>query len=192
MTVLSGALNIFSLLIFIRIMLSWFGGSGYLGRPYYILCGITDPYLNYFRRFTVFRAGNIDLSSIAALAVLSVVNNITATIARFGGISIGIILAVGLSALWSAASFIIGFFTIVLALRLIAYIIRANTYAPFWRIIDAIAAPAQFRINKIFFKDRIVNYLTGLIVSIAAFVFLWAALGLIIRLLEKILIRLPI
>ena len=112
MAVLSGALNIFSILIFIRIFLSWFSGSGCPGRPLDILCGITDPYLNYFRRFTGLRAGGIDLSPVAALAVLSVVNSVVSTIARFGRISIGIILAICLSAVWSAASFIMGFFTI--------------------------------------------------------------------------------
>lgn len=192
MSVLSGALNIFFMLIFIRIMLSWFGGGGALGRPYDILCRITDPYLDYFRRFTALRAGNIDFSGFAALAVLSILNSVISTIARFGKISIGIILAICLSALWPAASFIIGFFIIVLVLRLAAYLVSANTYAPFWRIIDTIASPAQFRINRIFFKNRIVNYLTGLIVSIATFVFLWAALGLIVNLLEKFLIGLPI
>jgi YggT family protein len=190
MSIISGALNIFSILIFIRIMLSWFSGGGGLGRPFDILRGITDPYLNYFRRFTILRAGSIDLSPIAALAVLSIVNNIAAAIARFGRISIGIILAIALSALWSAASFIIGFFAVVLILRLIAYLVSADIYSPFWRIIDAIAAPAQFHVNRILFKNRIVNYFTGLIVTIAAFVFLWAALGLIIRLLEKFFIGL--
>jgi YggT family protein len=192
MAVLSGALNIFSMLIFIRIMLSWFGGNGGLGRPFDILCGITDPYLNYFRRFTALRAGGMDLSPVAALAVLSIVNNIVSTIARFGKITLGIILAIGLSAIWSAASFIIGFFTIVLILRLVAYIVSADIYAPFWRIIDSIASPAQFRVNRLLFGNRIVNYLTGLIASIAAFVFLWAALGIIVNLLGKFFIGLPI
>jgi YggT family protein len=192
MAVLSGALNIFSILIFIRIVLSWFDGSVNFGRPFDIICGITDPYLNYFRRFTGLRAGNIDLSPIAALAVLSIVNSVVSTIARSGRISLGIIFAICLGAVWSAASFIIGFFTIILVLRLVAYLLSANTYAPFWRIIDAIAAPVQFRINRIIFKNRIVKYLTGLIVSIAVFVLLWAALGLITGLLQKLFIGLPV
>ncbi|MDR2097742.1 MAG: YggT family protein [Spirochaetaceae bacterium] len=189
--VLSGALNIFSTLIFIRILLSWFDGGG-LGRPFDILCGITDPYLDYFRRFTFLRVGGIDLSPIAALAVLSIVNDIVSTIARFGRISLGIIFAIGLSAVWSAASFIIGFFTVVLILRLIAYIVNANTYAPFWRIIDSVVSPIQFRVNRIIFKNRIVNYLTGLIVSIAALVLLWVSLGALTRLLENFLVGLPV
>lgn len=192
MNILSGALNIFSILIFIRIFLSWFDRSVYFGRPFDILCGITDPYLNYFRRFTGLRAGSIDLSPIVALAVLSVVNSIVSTVIHFERISLGIVFAICLSAFWSAASFIIGFLTIVLVLRLVAYLVSANTYAAFWRIIDAIASPIQFRINRILFKNRIVNYLTGLIAAIAVFVFLGAALGTITHLLQKFFTGLPI
>jgi YggT family protein len=191
MIVLSAALNIFSMLIFIRILLSWFGGAYVFGRPFVILSGITDPYLNYFRRFTALSAGGIDLSPIAALAFLSIVNTVVSTVARFGRISLGIVLAICLGALWSAASFVIGFFIVVLLLRLLAYLVSADIYAAFWRIIDAVASPAQFRINRLIFKNRIVNYQTGLIVSIAALIILGAALGLITRLLAKFFAGLP-
>jgi YggT family protein len=192
MSILSGVLNIFSLLIFIRIILSWFGGGGGLGKPFHLLCGITDPYLNYFRRFRILRAGGIDFSPIAALAVLSIVNNVVATIARFGRISIGIILALSLGILWSAASFIAGFLILVLTLRLIAYIISANVYTPFWQVIDTFAAPVQFRISRIFFRGRIVHYLTGLIISIAFLLILVIALGVLTGILENLFIKMPI
>ena len=188
MNILGGALNIFSILIFIRIFLSWFDGNIYFGRPFDILRGITDPYLNYFRKFKGLRAGNIDLSPIVALAVLSIANSIVSTVARFGRISLGIVLAVCLGVLWSAASFIIGFFIIVLALRLVAYLVNADTYASFWRIIDAIASPVQFRITRILFQNRTVSYLTGLIAAIVVLVFLGTALGIITHLLQKLFI----
>lgn len=192
MTVLSGALNIFSVLIFVRIVLSWFGGSGAFGRPFDILRGITDPYLNYFRRFTALRAGNIDLSPVIALAVLSIANRIFSDIARFDRISLGMIFALCLGAIWSAVSFIIGFLTLVLVLRLVAYLVNADTYTSFWRIIDVIASPVQFRVNRILFKNRIVNYLTGLLLSIAALIFLGAALGVITHFLRKLFMEFPV
>jgi YggT family protein len=192
MSIAAGALNIFSTLIFVRIMLSWFGGGFSFGRLFDILRGITDPYLDYFRRFRSLRAGNIDLSPVVALAVLSVVSNIVSTMARYGRISLGIVFALCLGVLWSAASFILGFFTFVLALRLIAYLASANTYTPFWSIIDAIASPVQFRVNRILFRNRIVNYLAGLIASIAALVVFGIALGVVVSFLEKFLIGLPV
>jgi YggT family protein len=188
MFIVSGALNIFSLLIFIRIILSWFSGNGGYGRPFNILCGITDPYLNYFRRFNVLRTGSIDFSPIAALVVLSIANNIASNIARFGKISIGVIFALCLSILWSAVSFIIGFLLFMLILRLAAYIFRVNVFTAFWRVIDTIASPVQFRINRILFRGRIVNYMTGLIASIASLALLGIALGIFTHLLERFFI----
>jgi YggT family protein len=190
--IVSGALNIFSALVFVRILLSWFSGDGFQNRLSAILCRITDPYLNYFRRFRSLRAGNIDLSPVVALAVLSIVNNVVSNAARFGAVRIGMILALCLGVLWSAVSFSLGFFTVVLGLRMIAYLAGANIYAPFWQIIDSIATPVQFRINRILFKNRIVNYLTGLIASIAALVLLGTALGIITGLLDRFFIKLPI
>jgi YggT family protein len=192
LNIASGLLSVFSALVFVRILLSWFSGGGVQNRLYDILCGITDPYLNYFRRFRLLRAGNMDLSPVVALAVLSIVSNVVSNAARFGSVRIGMILALCLGVLWSASSFIIGFFIAVLALRLVAYLAGANMRAPFWRIIDSVASSVQFRINRILFKNRIVNYLAGLAASIAALVLLWIALGIVTGLLDKFFIKLPV
>lgn len=192
MFIVSGALNIFSLIIFVRIILSWFSGNSGYGRLFNILCGITDPYLNYFRRFNILRTGSIDFSPVAALAVLSIATNIVSTIARFGKISIGIIFALCLGIIWSALSFIIGFLIFILILRLAAYIFRMNVFTPFWRIIDTIAAPVQFRINRILFHGRIVHYMTGLIASIVSLALLGIVLGIFTHLLERFFISLPL
>jgi YggT family protein len=190
--IVSGLLSIFSVLVFVRILLSWFSGAGVQNRLFDILCGITDPYLNYFRRFRALRIGNMDLSPIVALAVLSIVNNVVSNAARFGAVRIGMILALCLGVLWSAASFIIGFFAVVLVLRLIAYLVNANIYSPFWQIIDSVASPVQFRINRILFRNRIVKYPAGLIASIATLGLLGIVLGIIVGLLDSFFVRLPI
>ncbi|MDR2111436.1 MAG: YggT family protein [Spirochaetaceae bacterium] len=191
MNILSAITSLYMFLIFIRIMLTWFSGANY-GRPYEILSGVTDPYLNWFRRFSVLRVASMDLSPIAALAVLSVVNNIFTTLARFGRISLGIILALCLSALWSALSFILGFFILVVILRLIAYLSNRNTYGGFWRIVDILSQPVLYRIGRIIFQDRLVHYLTRIITSVAALLILRIGLGILMRLVMNLLIRLPI
>ena len=150
MTVLGGATSLYMILIFIRIMLTWFSGVGY-GKPVELLSNITDPYLNWFRRFPILRTAALDLSPIAALAILSVVNNIFMTLARHGSITMGFILGLLLSIVWSAASFILGFFLIILVLRFIAYLTNRNVYGFFWRIIDTLSRPILFRINRIIF-----------------------------------------
>jgi YggT family protein len=136
--------------------------------------------------------GALDLSPIAALAVLSVVNNVFVTLGRYGSSTMGIILAMVIAALWSAASFIIGFFIVILVLRLIAYLTNRDVYRSFWRIIDNMSQPVVYRINRIIFRNRLVNYLTGIIVSIAALLGLRIGLGFLIGAGIRLLSRLPL
>jgi YggT family protein len=191
MNILRGLTGVYTLLIFIRILLTWFSGARY-GKPYDILCGITDPYLNWFRRFSFLQTPIFDLSPIAALAVLSLVNNIFTTIERYGRITLGIILALVLSALWSALSFLLGFFILMLVLRLFAYLTNRNIYGSFWRIIDIISQPVLYRINRIIFRNRLVNYLTGLLSSLGVLLILRIGLGIIINRILAMLVLFPI
>lgn len=195
MTQLMGALSFFvsvyMLLIFIRIVLTWFTGIRHGGFQD-ILARITDPYLNWFRRFTVLRVGFLDLSPIVALGVLSLVNRIFSTLARYGTITIGIVLAMILQALWAAVSFFLGFLIIVLILRLVAHLAKVNSYSPFWRVVETISQPVLFRINRIFFKNRIVNFGTSVILSIAGLGICYLVLGLLVSFVSRALARLPL
>jgi YggT family protein len=154
------------MIIFFRIILTWFTGIGN-SRVQEILEQITDPYLDWFRRFTFLRAGFLDLSPIAALGVLSLVNRILNTLAIYGKISIGIILVLVLQALWGAVSFILGFLIIVLIIRLIGLLLKQNTQTSFWSVIDTIAQPILFRINRVVFKNRIINFKVSVFISAA-------------------------
>jgi len=188
MGIVTTLVGIYSLLIIIRIMLTWFSNTPD-SRPVLILSGITDPYLDWWRRKLNLHAGALDLSPIIAMAALSVVQTICSTIASQGRISLGIILALCLSALWSAAAFILGFCVIVLVLRFIGYMCNSDMYATFWRIINSISQPLQYRINRIIFGRRIVRFTTGLIVSILALSAVWVIGGFIVRLITSYLLR---
>ena len=187
MGLLAMLVGVYSLLLIIRIILTWFSNAP-SGRPVQFLAAITNPYLDWWRRKLNLRAGTLDLSPIVAIAALSVAQTICSTIAKQGRISMGIILAVCLSALWSAASFILGFCTIVLVLRFIGYMCNSNMYSTFWRIIDSISQPLQYRVNRIIFGKRLVRFTTGLVVSIIALVAVWAGGGLIVGLLTGLLL----
>jgi YggT family protein len=191
MNILGGLTGLYMILITIRILLTWFRGGVY-GRPYEILQNITDPYLNWFRRFSFLQTGMFDLSPVAALAVLSVLNQIFNTVASFGRISLGIILALLLSAFWSAVSFILGFFIIVLILRFIAYLTNRDVYHSFWRIIDVISQPVLYRINRLIFRNRLVNYLTGIISALVLLLALRIVLGIVLGRILPLLVRLPL
>jgi len=169
---LATLLGFYSLLIIIRIILTWFGHVRY-SRPVQILSRVTDPYLNWWRNKFNLRVGVLDLSPIIAMTALSVVQVLCADIARRGRLSVGVIIAVLLSAIRSAASFIIGFCFIVIVLRLIAYFANVNIYNPFWQMVDTISRPLLYRINRIIFGKRLVRYTTGIVTALIVLAALW-------------------
>ncbi|MDR2518942.1 MAG: YggT family protein [Spirochaetaceae bacterium] len=166
MNILAGAAGLYMLLIFIRVMLSWFSGAEY-GRPLELLRSLTDPYLNWFRRFPVLRAGNLDFSPVIALAALSLGYNVFSMLGRFGTLRLGIIIAMVVSALWSGISFILGFFIAALALRFIACAASRNIYGTFWRMVDTVSQPVLYRLSRFLFRRRLVNYKASILASIA-------------------------
>jgi YggT family protein len=184
-------MGLYMLLIVIRVMISWFGGAR-LGRPAEILAQITDPYLDWWRRFPIFRTGVIDLSPVAAMAALSLAVTVCNTAARYGRLSLGILLSIVLQAVWAVVSFALGFFIIVLLLRLVAYLTNRNIYSSFWRIIDSIAQPVLYRITRIFFRHRLINYLAGVLLSTGVLAVLYAAGAFLVHVLLGIFPRLPV
>ena len=189
MTVLSTLTSLYMLVMFVRILLTWFSGSIRIPE---LLCRVTDPYLDWFRRFPGLRIGYLDLSPVAALAILSVLNQIFLTMARFGKINLGIILAMILQAFWSVVSFVIIFIFIVLILRLIAYLFNLNIYSTFWRIVDTISQPVLYRVKRLLFRSRSINFLTNIILSASVLALIYVILNYLYYLLFEFLIRLPI
>jgi len=188
---LSSIVSIYMMILFFRIILTWFGWIG-RGSFLNILARITDPYLNWFRRFPIFRVGFMDLSPVAALAVLSLANRIFSTLAVHGTITVGIVLSLILQMLWSVTSFLLGFLIIVCILRLIAHLGRFNTYNQFWRIVDTIFRPVSYRINRVLFKDRIVNITSSCLVAVACLGISYIVLRVLVGFAFGVLARLPI
>lgn len=73
-------LNIYLLLIFVRILLTWFPTVDWMNKVASFLSPITDPYLNIFRSF-IPPIGGLDLSPMLAIIVLNVVAQILQSLA---------------------------------------------------------------------------------------------------------------
>jgi YggT family protein len=189
MWIVGSALSVYSILIFIRIMLSWWSGVTF-GRVYEFLKDITDPYLLWFRRFRFLRLGNIDLSPIAALAVLAIANNLALVMGNSGRITLGFVFALALQVVWSAVSFVLGFFAVIIGLRLLAYVIRANIYRPFWQIVGSISEPVLYRINRIIFR-RPVSFVRSMVIAIAVLAGLILLMGWGVGVLSGLLTAVP-
>ncbi|NET31773.1 MAG: YggT family protein [Cyanothece sp. SIO1E1] len=68
-TALSRFLTIYLVLLFIRILLSWFPNVDWSRQPFSIVSQLTDPYLNLFRSI-IPPLGGIDFSPILAIFLL--------------------------------------------------------------------------------------------------------------------------
>lgn len=66
---LSTTLSIYLVLLFIRILLSWFPNVDWYNQPFATLSQLTDPYLNLFRSI-IPPIGGLDISPILAIFLL--------------------------------------------------------------------------------------------------------------------------
>jgi len=78
-TTLANFLNIYLLLIIVRILLTWFPTITWMNQVEAFLSPITDPYLNLFRSF-IPPIGGLDLSPVLAILVLQVVAGLFASV----------------------------------------------------------------------------------------------------------------
>lgn len=78
----------------------------------------------------------------------------------------------------------------VLALaRIVAYQLRWNSLHPAWRVVDAMVNPVLFKIKALIYKDRIVNYMQGLITGFLVLAAVRLLGGLAIGALSALLLR---
>ena len=68
-------LSIYTVILIIRILLSWFPNINWFDPPFSILTQLTDPYLNLFRSF-IPPLGGLDLSPMAAILELQLVSGL--------------------------------------------------------------------------------------------------------------------
>ncbi|MEM9219749.1 MAG: YggT family protein [Cyanobacteria bacterium P01_F01_bin.150] len=67
-------INIYLLLLFARVLLSWFPNVNWMNQPFAALSQVTDPYLNVFRSI-IPSLGGIDFSPILGFFLLQFLSN---------------------------------------------------------------------------------------------------------------------
>jgi len=189
--ILAGAAGIYSLLLFIRIIISWFGGLP-SNKLMDLLASVTDPYLDWWRSHLNLRIGFLDFSALAAIVAVSVAQNIFYSLSNSGVLKLGYVLAIILLSIWSVVFFVLGFCLVIIILRLIAYLTNRNTYSPFWRVIDSMSQPVLYRINRILFGRRIVGYLKGIILSSVLLTALMIGGKIFVPILATMISKLPV
>ncbi len=79
-TAIAQFLFFYSVLLIIRILLSWFPNIDWMSQPFAALSQLTDPYLNLFRSF-IPSLGGIDFSPILAILAIQFLQNLMASAA---------------------------------------------------------------------------------------------------------------
>lgn len=172
--VANAIVSVYMILIFVRIIMSWFSSPTW-GAPIQALHRITEPYLSLFRRIPYLRTERLDFSPIAAIIVLSVFSRILNRLAYYGELTVGIILAIVVSSLWSAASFLLIFLIILASIRFFALASKVSSENPIWNTIDIILNPFLQFVQKKIFVDRQMSYQMGL--GLSGLVFLATAIA---------------
>ncbi len=85
-TTLATFISIYSSLLFIRILLTWFPNINWYNQPFSALSQITDPYLNIFRSF-IPPLGGMDFSPILAIIALQLLQGVLSQLARMAFVS---------------------------------------------------------------------------------------------------------
>ena len=188
---LSAVLSVYMVVLMIRVMLTWFRASQ-SSRLYYYLAAVTDPYLNWFRRFSGLRFGMIDFSPIIAFVILGFLINIFSSIATYGTITVGIIIALLVNGIWSIISFILVLLIILAVIRLLSStLIRSGFLAQMAPGIDSIIEPITSWVRRTIFRNRFTPYTTQIAVSIAILLVLNIAGRFLFAYLTRLAANLP-
>ena len=184
---LARLLEIYSFLIWIRIIMSWFRPYPRPGSFTYYIARAVDPFLNLFRSSKA-RIGMLDFSPIIAIGLLSVVQTLLSVYGRFGFLTFGIILANIIIAFWTYGVSIFLFFSILL---LIFRTIAAFTHNPMmYGMSGQFSDPISNMVRRCF-TMRIPRDSTIAIISLAINIALYFVLKRAFIILANLALELP-
>ena len=190
---LAALISLYSLLIWVRIVLTWLRLPGqsaenplsqFLGR-------IIDPYLNWFRGISTLRRSHIDLTPLVALAVLSVVQSILRLFGSYGKITVGMVLALVLSTLWSfLISPILWFVMAVLGVRLYFCYKRGPNTLAYIKMIDSLVGGVLNWVQRLFYKGKAINDRQLVLSSLIFFVLVYLGSSALVKVLVAVFAKL--
>ena len=191
LSILSGALSIYTLICFVYIIMSWLPGARFtkFGR---VIASICEPYLNFFSKWGWLRIGNIDFSPIISIGLLSVASSILGGIQATGRIWFGYILGTIISMLWSIISTLLTIFIILVLVRWIVLLINhgQTPYNSAWNQIDTMIQNITYKISGTFIKKNH-NYQTSLLVSWISLLVISIAARFLINILVNLCLSIP-
>lgn len=191
LNVAMGVLTIYTVMCFVRIILTWFPGALWtkFGR---FLCAMCDPFMNLFAKLPL-RFGMLDFSPVVAIGVLTLGSSLLDGVARTGRIYLAGVLMAVLNLLWSVVQSLLSLLTLVLIVRFIVSIIQKGEapYNSIWYALDRALSPIIGRISKLLTGGKKVTYQKALALSIVTLILISVAGMFIVYLLCQVLAMIP-
>lgn len=191
-SVLASVVSIYTILCFVRVMLSWFPGAEY-SKFGMVLRQMCDPYLDVFRRFRFLRFSSFDFTPAIALCVLMALQAFFSSLATGAGFRLSTILAMLVMLVGNIFTSILGFLAVIVLVRLIAYLIvgDGNSSYSIWTVVDRSISPIIFRIAGILFKNQGISFVKALVTSFITLVVFSVLISYIIRALGTLIALIP-
>ena len=191
LSIVSAAIEIYTLICFVYIFMSWFPGARFtkFGQ---VICSLCEPYMGLFSKWRWTRIGNIDFSPIISIGLLTLASSVIGGIQATGRIWFGGILFNIVRMLWSLISTLLTIFTILILVRWIVLLVNhgQTKYNSAWNSIDRMISNITYKISGMFIRKSH-NYQTSLLAT-WIFLIVISILGrTIVTLLLNIIYRIP-
>ena len=181
-------IEIYSFLIWIRIIVSWVRPYPRPGSFTYYMAKAVDPFLGLFRSSKA-RIGVLDFSPIIAIGLLSVVQTLLSVYGNYGFLTLGIILANVIIAFWSYGISIFLFFSIIMLIfkAIAAFSHNPMMYGMTAQFSDPISNMVRRSFSKSIPKDS-----TVALISLAINIALYFVLKQAFIMLANLALRIPV
>ncbi len=187
--VLARLLRLYSLLIWIRIVMSWFVRSYREGSFSSFLAHIVDPYINAFRRKEM-TIGVLDFSPIIAIGIVSVLESIFAYFGNYGHLTFAWILAIAIQAFWSyGLSIYLSLLIILMIFRTIGSFSTNPMMAAYSRVTSG--ADSFIAMIKSFFGSSYVSEKTVSIIGLVLSIMMYFGGKYLFGYLMRLALRIP-
>ncbi|MDR3284554.1 MAG: YggT family protein [Treponema sp.] len=191
-SLLSSVIAIYTILCFLRVMLTWFPRTTYSSFSRF-LASVCDPYLNLFRRLTFLRINYVDFSPAAAIMVLIGISSFISGVAVGQRITIGLILAQLVAMCGTIVTSILGFLILLVIIRLIVQIFAPDSGFQLWYSLDQLLHPLFDRATSLYAgQGGRPNWTANLAIGLAGLLVINWACKLVLGILTRLLGSLPI
>ncbi len=191
-SILASVVSIYTLLCFVRVMLSWFPGAEY-SRFGQVLCQMCDPYLNVFRRFRFLRFSSFDFTPAIALCVLMALQAFFTSLATGASFRLSTILAMLVMLVGNIFTSILGFVAVIILVRLIVYLFIGDGQGSYsiWTAVDRAISPIIFRIAGLIFRNQTISFVKAMIVSFITLILFSVLISYAVRTLGTLISMIP-